>query len=284
MKHIEIQTADNQILTATEFAPETPNQKVVLINSALAIKQRFYYDFATMLCKAGYHVYTYDYRSIGLSKRTQSLKGDKTLWRDWAQKDFTAVANFLNERHQGQKMFLIGNSYGGNCLGMSQSSRYFSAFITVGSQHGYWRLFWASKQPTLFLLWYVLIPVLANLYGYLPSKMLGLGEALPKGVALEWAKVCRDKDWLFPYISESENFYPSIYQPILAISVEDDFYAPQKAVDKLHFEIYQNAKIERKHILLAEVGGEAVGHFGFFRKKFQDTFGKITLDWLAKQV
>jgi predicted alpha/beta hydrolase len=283
MQTIEIQTSDNQKLIATEFVPLLPNQKIILINSAVAIKQKFYYDFAEMLSKAGYHVYTYDYRSIGLSKHRQSLKGDTTRWRDWAQKDFTAVANFLKNKHREQKMYLIGNSYGGNCLGMSQSSQYFSAFITVGSQHGYWRLFWKSKQPLLFLLWYLFIPVLANIYGYLPSKLLGLGEELPRGVALEWAKVCRNKDWLFPYIKDSENFYPMITQPILAISIEDDYYAPQKAVDKLHYEIYQNAQIDRKHILLAEVGGNAVGHFGFFRKKFQDHFGKMTLEWLEKQ-
>ena len=282
MQTIEIQTADNHKLIATEFIPSQPNQKIILINSALAIKQKFYYDFAEMLCNAGYHVYTYDYRSIGQSKHTKNLKGDKTLWRDWAQKDFTAVANFLKSKHPDQRMYLIGNSYGGNCLGMSQSSTYFSAFITVGAQHGYWRLFWANKQPTLFMLWYVFIPVLSNIYGYLPSKLLGLGEELPKGVALEWAKVCRDKNWLFPYIKESENFYPNITQPILAISLEDDFYAPKKAVDKLHHEIYHNAKIDRKHILLAEVGGGPVGHFGFFRKKFQSYFGKMTLEWLEK--
>lgn len=282
MQNIAIQTADNRKLAATTFVPDVPNGKIVLINSALGIKQKFYFDFAEMLCKAGYQVYTYDYRGIGLSKLEGSLKSDPTLWRDWGQKDFTAVANFLKEKHQAQKLFLVGNSYGGNCLGMSQSSQYFSAFITVGSQHGYWRLFWKSKQPTLFLLWYVFIPVLSSLYGYLPSKLLGLGEELPKGVALEWAKVCRNKDWLFPYINESENFYPTIHQPILAISLEDDFYAPPKAVDKLHFEVYQNAKIARRHILLSEVGGQAVGHFGFFRKKFQDHFGKMTLDWLGK--
>lgn len=282
MQNIEIQVKENQALIATEFVPSIPNERVILINSALGIKQKFYYDFAEMLCEAGYHVYTYDYSGIGLSKSNKSLKGDTTMWRDWGQRDFTAIANFLKEKHKGQKMFLIGNSYGGNCLGMSQSSQYFSAFVTVGSQHGYWRLFWKNKQPTLFLLWYVLIPVLANLYGYLPSKLLGLGEELPKGVALEWAKVCRNRNWLFPYLEERENFYPTIRQPILAISIEDDFYAPQKAVDKLHFEVYQNAQIDRKHILLNEVGGQAVGHFGFFRKKFQPHFGKLTLEWLAK--
>jgi predicted alpha/beta hydrolase len=264
MKQFKVTTFDNFALIATEFVPKTPNGKVVLINSALGIKQKFYQDFAEFLCEAGYFVYTYDYRGVGFSRPEKTLKKFQARLQDWGQKDFPAMAEFVRQRHT------------------TKTTQYFASAITVGSQHGYWRLFWKKTQPTLFLLWYILMPTLTRLYGYMPSRLVGLGEDLPKGVALQWALYCRSKNWLFETLPASENFYPEVRLPILAISLEDDAYAPEKAVDKLHFEVYENASIERKHILLQEVQGQKVGHFGFFRKKFLPTFGKMVLEWLEK--
>lgn len=283
MIQIKVTTFDNFVLTATEFVPKMPNGKVVLINSALGIKQKFYQDFAEFLCEAGYFVYTYDYRGVGFSRPEKTLKKFQARLQDWGQKDFPAMAEWVRQKHTDKKLYLIGNSYGGNCLGLTKTTQYFESAITVGSQHGYWRLFWKKTQPTLFMLWYILMPTLTRLYGYMPSRLVGLGEDLPKGVALQWALYCRSKNWLFETLPASENFYPEVRLPILAISLEDDAYAPQKAVDKLHFEIYENASIERKHILLQEVQGQKVGHFGFFRKKFLPTFGKMVLAWLDRE-
>jgi predicted alpha/beta hydrolase len=281
MKQFQVVTKDNFTLTATAYTPQNAHGKVVLLSSALGIKQQFYKDFATFLAENGYFVYTYDYRGIGQS-RPERLQKFQARLQDWGQQDYPAMAEFVRQQHPEKKLYLMGNSYGGNCLGLSEKTSYFTAAVTVGSQHGYWRLFWTKTQPTLFVLWYILMPTLTRLYGYMPSRLIGLGEDLPKGVALQWAKYCTSKNWLFDSLPEAENFYPKVNLPILSISLEDDAYAPPKAVDKLHLEIYENASVERRHILLQEVQGQKVGHFGFFRKKFLPTFGQMVIDWFEK--
>lgn len=280
---IPIEASPQTPIVATEFAPKSESNKLLLINGALGIKQSFYYNFAQHFADLGYWVYTYDYRAIGESAHGKSPKSFNLRLRDWGQVDFPAVVDFLKAKHPNKTFYGIGNSLGGNNLGFSTAANEFKAFISVGSQHGYWGLFWASKKPLLFLLWYLIMPSLTRLYGYFPSRLLGMGEALPRGVALEWAKVCRSANWFFAYLKDEENYFEQVRCPILAISIEDDYYAPKRAVDKLYLEIYKNAQVERRHLLLKEhTRGEAVGHFGFFRKKFLPVFAPICEEWFVR--
>jgi predicted alpha/beta hydrolase len=253
MNLLNVVCQDGQKLVSTQFLPEITNNKVVLIQNALGMKQKFYTDFALYLAKNGFTVYTYDYRSIGLSKGDENIKTSKTNWKDWGQKDLTAMAEFIAASHPKADLFLIGNSYGGNCIGMSEATKHFKAFVTVGSQHGYYRLFWPRKQAMLFVLWYVLMPLFTRIYGYFPSKIFGMGESLPKQVALDWAKVCREPSWAMSIMTASESHYAAITQPLFSISIEDDLYAPERAVNRLNSDYFTNATITRKHILLKEV-------------------------------
>ncbi|HAI76825.1 MAG TPA: hypothetical protein DCM08_11310 [Microscillaceae bacterium] len=282
MQKIQVTTSDNYPLSATWFEPTQANAKVLLISSALGLKQQFYADFAQFFADYGYHVYTYDYRGIGESKPAEGIRSMRTVLSDWGTLDFPAMAAYIQAQHPNQKYYLIGNSFGGNCLGMSEASSLFTAFVTVGAQHGYWRLFWKNKQPLLFVFWYLLIPILSRVYGYFPSRLVGIGEDLPKGVALEWGKFCRHPQWVFAFLPEHKNYYPTLAKPILAISLADDYQAPQRAVDKLHTEGYQKAQVERLHLHPSEIGAKSIGHFGFFRKKFKESLWPLALQWFEK--
>jgi predicted alpha/beta hydrolase len=281
MKTFELETPNQSKIVATEFQPQNPNGKVLLINSALGMKQKFYQDFAEFFCQAGYFVYTYDYEGIGASKQG-SLKHTKIKLRDWAKIDFKTITDFLKIEHPDKKLLLIGHSYGGNSLGLTSASLEYSIFVTVAAQHGYYRLFWKKSQNQLFTLWYILIPILSRIYGYFPSRKIGMGEDLPKNVALEWAKICRNKNWIYDFLTPEENYYGQLTQDILSISIDDDSYAPKAVVDKLHEEGFTNAKIKRVHIFPKEAGVEKIGHFDFFKKKFENTLWRHPLEWFEK--
>jgi predicted alpha/beta hydrolase len=45
----------------------------------------------------------------------------------------------------------------------------------------------------------LLLPITSKIWGYVPAK-LGLGEDLPKGVTLEWAKWCKTPNYFMSYI------------------------------------------------------------------------------------
>jgi predicted alpha/beta hydrolase len=279
MKTFSVQTPDNYTLTASVFEPKTSNGQAILINAAMAVPQRYYLDFATYLAENGFFVYTYDYRGTGLS-REGSLKGFEATMTTWATSDYPTMFHFISKQHPEAKISVVGHSFGGNCLGQNAVSQQLDKIVLVGSQHGYFGLFWTNKKPLLFFLWYILMPFLTKTYGYFPSKLIGMGEELPKGVALQWARICRNPHWFFAYLSSDENLYANIKAKMLVISIEDDWYAPKKAVDKLLNDGYKNAQIDRKHILPAEVPAKAIGHFGFFRNKFKDNLWKMVLEYL----
>jgi predicted alpha/beta hydrolase len=132
------------------------------------------------------------------------------------------------------------------------------------------------------VLWtfYVMVPLLSRLVGYFPSRLKKLGEPLPAGVALDWKTLITDSCSVLALTGENGNHYPEIRQPVLMLSVEDDWMAPKAAVDKLATAVFTNAKVERRHILCAEANGDSIGHMNFFRKAFRDTLWPIAFNWL----
>jgi len=280
MQAINFEASDGYTLSGSIYSPDKEGSKILLINSAVGVPQRYYTEFAQYMVQKGYTVYTYDYRGIGASKPA-SLKGFKADMQDWATKDLTGILSFIQEKHPNIPLSVIGHSFGGNCLGLNEKSqKVFDKIVMVGSQYGYYGYFWASKKPLLFAFWNIFIPTLSTLYGYFPSQLFGMGEKLPKGAALEWARMCRHPKWLFSYLPDNKNFYASIKQPLLAISIEDDWYAPQKAVEKLMEVGYSNAQKERVHLHPQDFGMKEIGHFGFFKKKNQEKLWHLVSDFL----
>jgi predicted alpha/beta hydrolase len=278
MKQITIPT-DHDFLTATEFTPENPSGKVVLINAATGIKQSFYYNYAAFLAERGYFAYTYDYSGIGLSQTVDVRKSTAT-YRTWGQIDYPAVVRFIRERHPDKPLYLIGHSVGGNCLGLSEISQELAGIVSICSQHGYWRYFNRSTQPQVFLLFNFSMPLVTRALGYFPSRVKALGESLPKGVALDWCHVITNKNGFMGLANDNLGFYHQIKNPMLVISVEDDWQAPRRAVDAFAQQHYPNARVTRKHFVPQDFGVSAIGHLDFFRKKFRDKLWLIPLDWI----
>jgi predicted alpha/beta hydrolase len=145
-----------------------------------------------------------------------------------------------------------------------------TAAVTVAAQSGYWGRWPSPKRYYYAGVWYVLIPALTALCGYFPSRLLGLGEDLPAGVARQWARWCRSRDYLGDWRGH-ERFAA----PILALSFADDPYAPAAAVDALH-EHYAAAPVERRHLRPQEVGATRIGHFGFFKPGVPELWREVS--------
>lgn len=103
------------------------------------------------------------------------------------------------------------------------------------------------------------MPALAHALGWFPSRQLGLGENLPRGVALEWARWCRSREYLGDWSGHAR-----LAIPILALGFDDDAFAPPAAVDALHRR-YASARLQRRQLAPADLGAPRIGHFGFFK-------------------
>ena len=129
--------------------------------------------------------------------------------------------------------------------------------------------------------WHILFPILINLFGYMPSKRISGMENLPKNVAKQWSSWGRKPNYLFDEVSEQDLFYKNISVKAIAISIENDFYAPKDAVD-FFTEKYENAEIKKLHLRPTEYNTKAIGHFGVFREKFENTLWKLLMNEIEK--
>lgn len=78
MKTFFVETFDKFKLSVTSFGENNATNKIIVISSAIGVKQSFYTKFAIYLANKGYLVFTYDYRGIGDSK-PKKLKNFKAI-------------------------------------------------------------------------------------------------------------------------------------------------------------------------------------------------------------
>lgn len=277
---IRISATDGYALGARRFGDQSAGPYVV-IAGATAVKQAYYARFAAWLSLQGCTVLTFDYRGIGES-RPARLRGFEARLRDWGERDLEGVLRFALEDKGSRPLHVIGHSVGGQLLGLAASNGSIDRIVTVGSQSGYWGHWSGASKLHKAAVWYALLPALGNTFGFIPGKF-GIGEDLPKGVALEWAKWCRHPEYMLGHGIGKDGF-ARVKAPMRAISISDDDYAPKPAVDALHA-LYSGTQVERHHVSPKELETQAIGHFGFFRSTFQDSLWRNVSTFLfARQL
>jgi len=111
----------------------------VLVSSATAVPQGFYAAFAGALVAAGASaVLTYDYRGVGFSQRPASWK-TRIGMKDWALRDLPAAHAALQRQAPGRPLVGVGQSFGGQALGLSGVADRFARYGMVATMSGYWR-------------------------------------------------------------------------------------------------------------------------------------------------
>lgn len=278
----EIPALDGYPLAATLFAPEDADgcaDCVVIINSAMAVKRGYYAKYAHYLAEHGFTVVTYDYRGIGDSC-PKSLRGFKATLNEWGRCDAAGVVNWVTVEQPQARLLVVGHSVGGQILGLMPNYTAVGALFGVAAQSGYWRNWSGMGQMGMFLFWHTLLPVSTRLFGYYPGRIMQMGENVPAGVALEWARAGRQPNYLYDvHVGTSHHHYDEVTISIQLYSFADDSYAPRQAVDNLR-KMYPNADVNHMHIDPQDIGASSLGHFGFFRQQFKDTLWTRSLDWL----
>ncbi|WP_452222831.1 alpha/beta hydrolase family protein [Lacinutrix chionoecetis] len=273
---IEIETGDNASIFATQFIPETSNNKSIVISSATGVLQNYYSKFANYFCTLGFTVYTFDYSGIGLS-HAKNIKKNSANLQDWANNQ-AAVLQFAKTENATHKTILITHSIGGQLIAFNAHINLADAIITVASQSGYWNVFSGLQKVKMFLFWNLMIPSLSPVFGYFPAKKLNLFENLPKQVTYQWRRWGNKKNY-FLSDAKKENLN-LVTCPMLVLSFPKDNFAPKRAVDWFA-NVFKAAKIDRKHILPKALNLPNIGHFGFFRARFADSLWVMTSQWIV---
>ena len=274
MREIEI-TSKFEVLSATLFEAKDANS-VLIIASATGVKQAFYEKFAHYLVNKGVTVITFDYCGIGRSLK-RPIKALTNNTESWGKDDLEHVLKYAITNFPKSKKVLLGHSIGGQLIGLARSSTKMDKILLVAAQSGYWKLWNGISRIKMWFIWHVLFPILINLFGYLPSKKINGMENLPKNVANQWGGWCKNKNYILDDDSIEETFYDKIKSELTAISIEDDDFAPQKAVEWLT-KSYSNAKIvSTYHLTPSDFKTKKIGHFGIFKDKFENTIWKMLL-------
>ena len=278
---MRIAASDGFELAATEFVPEGAARGIVVVNAATAVKRRYYDRFAQYLASHGLAVVTYDYRGIGDSA-PRRLRGFDATMQQWGELDQPAVLAYARETHPDVPLMVVGHSVGGQIFGLLREPPPIARVLMVAAQHNYWRLWRLQERYVLWALWTLLMPAASRALGYFPGSRFALGEDLPRGVALEWARWCRSPGALVQAVGgDAAERFTRYRGPLLALSFDDDTkFAPRRAVDGL-LAFYTNAEVEHRHLRAVSLGLRHVGHFGFFRESARERGWAIARDWLA---
>lgn len=273
-----VRARDGQVLAATLYQAARPNGIAVLVNSGTGIPRQFYAPLASHLAELGFCVMTYDYRGVGDS----TTVGEASV-ESWGRLDQAAMLDRVVAEWPGQRVAIVAHSLGGQILGLANNIGVVRAAVLLASQSGHWRHWRGWRRWQMFALWWLMIPVLTAAGGRFPGRWFGLVD-LPSGVARSWARWGRSPHYvvdgdgrpLRPYNLE-------LRCPIRWLSFSDDPVAPRAAVDAL-MAYYPVARIERTHLVPAQLGLANIGHFGFFRRSMPPAAWNELAEWLRTQV
>ncbi|MEW6369506.1 MAG: alpha/beta fold hydrolase [Pseudomonadota bacterium] len=280
---IRIATANDLELGARLFRAQDA-QGVVLIHPATAVTQGFYEAFARYLCGLGLHVLTYDYRGTGQS-RPHSLRGFEVTMSQWMLEDVGAVTRWARERFPGLPLLAVGHSVGGHAIGLSPETRHLHGALLVATHAGITRTIRGrAERLRVWCVMRLLAPLLCALFGYMPGRRIGLGEDLPRGVMLEWSRWTTLPRYFFddPRLDAAGRM-ARVDIPLLALGFDDDPWANPRAMDIL-LSGYTGAPPARRQYNARALGLPAIGHMGFFRRRYEAALWDEAGAWLLARL
>lgn len=234
MENCTIQTEDGRLLVGNwiRASGALPVRGTIVIHSATGVPCTFYNAFATYLSEHALDVFLWDARGIGKSATVHALDDSATMC-DWGQRDQQAVLHHLRSADPSRKLVIIGHSSGGHLSGLAPLTSKADALILIASGGCDWRDYPPSQWPRLLAAWWLAMPLLLKLWGYLPA-WAGVGQDLPRGVAQDWRRWSLTKGYLFGDATLDTTGYSGYCGPLLALSISDDQgFAPPGTVRAL---------------------------------------------------
>ncbi|MFK7787411.1 MAG: alpha/beta fold hydrolase [Crocinitomicaceae bacterium] len=267
MKEIEI-LSNSEPISATLFEG-TNEETVLIIASATGVKQEYYKQLAQFMADSGITTITFDYNGIGRSLR-KPIKKLTNNAADWGRNDLESIIQHVISAYPRARKVVLGHSIGGQIIGLAKSSVELDKLILVASQSGYWKLWSGKGRIRMWFNWFILFPVVIRLFGYMNSKKLSGMENLPKNVANQWRNWGKNEAYILGDVSIKQTFYDKIKGDLTAFSIDDDPYAPKKAVQWM-VDQYAHSKKRSVHLKPADLGTKKIGHFGVFKERFKET-------------
>lgn len=267
---ISLAAPDGNPIAARFFHPVGASRGTVLVVPAMGVSQRFYTDFAGWLASRGLLTATFDYRGIGLSRNRDLRDLDLTIL-DWAEVDCSMVVDALTARAPDVPFYWIGHSLGGQILPFVPNRDRVAKMIAVATGSGYWLQNAWRLRVAVWWLWFVAVPVSTRVCGYFPGRRLRKVGDLPRGVIEQWRRWCLDPEYAVGVEGRrARELYDTLDIPVVSLSFTDDEYMSARSIASINA-LLGGADLTAKRIGPEDAGGMRIGHFGFFRRRFEQS-------------
>lgn len=265
-----ISVQNRHVLSASFFCPDGDAKAAVLIVPAMGVDQSYYASFASWLAAQGYFVATFDYFGIGRSSITDMRKVKVNII-DWARFDCDAMVDAVSSEVPGKPLYCVGHSLGGQILGFVPGLERITKMVTIASGSGYWRENVPQLKRKAWWLWYVVAPLATRVCGYFPGRRLRKVGDLPRGVMDQWRRWCIDPEYAIGAEGmQARACFADVRVPITSLSFVDDELMSARNIESLHG-FYANAPRTMKRIAPDDIGAKRIGHFGFFKARFEES-------------
>ena len=182
------------------FVPAGIVNKAVVIHAATGIQQKWYAAFAVWLARTEQAaVLTYDYRDTGRSAK-HHIKQSRLRLSDWGIDDQSAALDFLCDAYPLLPVWVIGHSLGGMFVPWHRQAGRITRIIAVASGPAHFLRHPLSYMPQVLAFWFLIGPLLAIIYGYIPGRLSSFGSDLSAPAYWQWRKWCLSRgfnrhDW-----------------------------------------------------------------------------------------
>ncbi|HEY8515426.1 MAG TPA: alpha/beta fold hydrolase [Candidatus Binatia bacterium] len=274
-KELFIRCGDGRTLAASLHGDGARAELVAVVAGATGVRRRLYRAYAEHLSSRGIATLTFDYRGVGGS-RGGSLRRDPARLADWGRLDLTAALDWAGAELGARRLCVVAHSVGGQVLPLVARPERIDAVVYVAAQEGYFGHWPMPLRLVFLLLCAAAMPGLVRAAGFLPARLLRLGEDLPPGVGRDWARWARSRGYM-----QRAPLYDRIAAPALAYDFADDPLAPRRAVDAL-LASQPRLVVTRRHVTPGDLGVKHIGHFGFFRRETGGALWAESADWLLE--
>lgn len=279
-EQIPIISEDGVANAITVYPSASGNADTVLLcMPAMGVTADYYEPLARACASAGWHAITADLRGNGRSS-AQASRGTQFGYHEMVQYDWPAFVEAARKRFPSACLYLLGHSLGGQLSALYLAAHPGAAdgLILVASCSVHFTG-WGFPRSVGILAFTQAARLVSDVLGYFPGKRIGFGGTESARVIKDWAHESltgRYKVVGSPH--DFEALLRRIRLPVLAVSFDDDSFAPERAVLNLCNKMPE-ADLIHRHLVPREIGAQEIGHFQWVRSP-EPVIGEIE-KWLS---
>lgn len=258
----KLSTADGhsfEVRFPSSFAADKVSS-IILVAPAMGAVAKAYDLLLLNFAKNGQPALSFDLRGQGTSN-FQPESGIAFGYKEMLDYDFPVLMEYIHKKYN-VPIFLFGHSLGGQLFTLFSEvkNKKIKALLLVTTCSVHYKG-WDGYEKIKVLFYSQLFSAVAGMLGYFPGNRFGFGGRTSKGVIKDWAYQARTGEYRITNGSDNrEKFLKDINLPVLSISFENDFLAPQKAVLNLLKKL-PRATITHKHF-----DDGKLDHFSWLRR------------------